>query len=142
MGAIDAARGQYIVMGDSDDSYDFTDLLPFVEKLRQGCDLVMGNRFRGGIKPGAMPFLNRYLGNPVLSSLGRLFFRVSVGDFHIPHLVSWNLAGEPRADDARMLELLHPYRGQRGRVIRLLEAGGRRPPRFGPRLELRSIARI
>ena len=67
---------------------------------------------------------------------------VSVGDFHIPHLVSWNLAGEPRADDARMLELLHPYLGQRGRVIRLLEAGGRRPPRFGPRLELRSIARI
>jgi 3-methyladenine DNA glycosylase/8-oxoguanine DNA glycosylase len=67
---------------------------------------------------------------------------VSVGDFHIPHLVAWNLAGEPRATDSRMLELLEPYRGQRGRVIRLLEAGGSRPPRYGPRLEARSIARI
>jgi 3-methyladenine DNA glycosylase/8-oxoguanine DNA glycosylase len=67
---------------------------------------------------------------------------VSIGDFHLPSLVSWALAGEPRADDARMLELLEPYRGQRGRVVRLLEAGGIRPPRYAPRLAPRSIARI
>ena len=67
---------------------------------------------------------------------------VSIGDFHLPNLVAWALAGEPRGDDARMLELLEPYRGQRGRVIRWLEAGGIRPPRYGPRLELRSIARL
>lgn len=82
MGAINAARGKYIIMGDSDDSYDFTNLMPFLEKLREGYDLVMGNRFLGGIKPGAMPFLNKYLGNPVLSGLGRLFFRTKIGDFH------------------------------------------------------------
>lgn len=65
---------------------------------------------------------------------------VSVGDFHLPHLVSWALAGEPRGDDARMLELLEPYRGERGRVVRLLEAGMRRPPRRAPRVALRRIA--
>ena len=69
-------------MGDADDSYDFTALLPFLEELRRGSDLVMGNRFLGGIKPGAMPNLHRYLGNPVLTSIGRLFFRSSAGDFH------------------------------------------------------------
>jgi len=79
---IQAARGQYIVMGDADDSYDFANLLPFLERLRQGCDLVMGNRFLGEIKPGAMPPLHRYLGNPVLTTIGRLFFRSDVGDFH------------------------------------------------------------
>jgi 3-methyladenine DNA glycosylase/8-oxoguanine DNA glycosylase len=67
---------------------------------------------------------------------------VSVGDFHLPHLVAWTLAGEARADDARMLELLEPYRGQRGRVVRLLEASGLAAPRFGPRMAPRSIARI
>ncbi len=67
---------------------------------------------------------------------------VSVGDFHLPNLVAWALAGEPRADDARMLELLEPYRGQRGRVIRLLELSGVRPPAFGPRLVPRRIAAI
>jgi len=82
MGAIESARGTYIIMGDSDDSYDFSNLDPFVEKLRAGYDLVMGNRFKGGIKPGAMPFLHRYLGNPVLSFIGRLFFKSDVGDFH------------------------------------------------------------
>jgi 3-methyladenine DNA glycosylase/8-oxoguanine DNA glycosylase len=65
---------------------------------------------------------------------------VSVGDFHVPNLVAWALCGEPRADDARMLELLEPYRGQRARVVRLLEAAGLRPPRFGPRMAPRSIA--
>lgn len=79
---IAAARGRYVIMGDSDDSYDFTNLDAFVEKLRQGFDLVMGNRFRGGIKPGAMPPLHRYLGNPVLSTIGRVFFGSPVRDFH------------------------------------------------------------
>jgi len=82
MGGIVAAHGKYIIMGDADDSYDFTNLMPFVEELRKGADLVMGNRFKGGIAPGAMPPLHRYLGNPVLSFVGRLFFRSDIGDFH------------------------------------------------------------
>lgn len=76
------AKGRYVIMGDADDSYDFSRLDPFVERLRAGADLVVGNRFRGGIEPGAMPPLHRYLGNPVLSFVGRLFFRIPVGDFH------------------------------------------------------------
>jgi glycosyltransferase involved in cell wall biosynthesis len=79
---IAAARGRYIIMGDSDDSYDFSRLDAFVEHLRGGADLVMGNRFKGGIAPSAMPPLHRYLGNPVLSTIGRVFFRAPVGDFH------------------------------------------------------------
>ena len=82
MGGIEAAYGRYVIMGDSDDSYDFTNLSPFVEKLREGFELVMGNRFRGGIAPGAMPPLHRYLGNPVLTGIGKLFFRSPLGDFH------------------------------------------------------------
>lgn len=82
MHGIDHALGEFVIMGDSDDSYDFSSLDPFVAKLRAGNDLVMGNRFLGGIKPGAMPFLHRYLGNPVLSFLGRLFFSSKLGDFH------------------------------------------------------------
>jgi len=82
LGGIREARGRYIIMGDSDDSYDFSRLGLFVEKLREGYDLVMGNRFRGGIAPGAMPPLHRYLGNPVLSGIGRLFFASPVRDFH------------------------------------------------------------
>jgi hypothetical protein len=81
-GGIRAARGRYVIMGDADDSYDFSNLGGFVEKLRAGYALVMGNRFRGGIRPGAMPFLNRYLGNPVLSFVGALFFRTPSADFH------------------------------------------------------------
>ncbi len=81
-GGIEAARGRFIIMGDADDSYDFASLDPFVERLRAGADLVMGNRFKGGIADGAMPFLHRYLGNPVLSFIGRLFFRIGAGDFH------------------------------------------------------------
>lgn len=76
------AHGKFVIMGDSDDSYDFSQLAPFVEKLREGFDLVMGNRFKGGITPKAMPFLHRYLGNPVLSYIGRLFFSIPVRDFH------------------------------------------------------------
>lgn len=82
LGGIAAAHGRYVIMADADDSYDLLNLMPFLEKLRAGADLVMGNRFLGGIKPGAMPFLHRYLGNPVLSFLGRLFFSAEVGDFH------------------------------------------------------------
>ena len=79
---IAAARGRYVIMGDADDSYDFSSLDDFVAELRRGVDLVMGNRFRGGVLPGAMPWLHRRLGNPILSALGRLFFRAPVGDFH------------------------------------------------------------
>jgi glycosyltransferase involved in cell wall biosynthesis len=79
---IEAARGKYVIMGDADGSYDFSRLELFIAKLREGYPLVMGNRFLGGILAGAMPLLHRYFGNPVLSFIGRLFFRTSVGDFH------------------------------------------------------------
>ncbi|HKN85207.1 MAG TPA: glycosyltransferase family 2 protein [Pyrinomonadaceae bacterium] len=82
LGGIQAAGGKYIIMGDADDSYDFTRLDPFVEKLRAGYEFVMGNRFKGGIEPSAMPVLHRYLGNPVLTGIGRLFFKSPCGDFH------------------------------------------------------------
>ena len=82
MGGIAVARSKYVIMGDADDSYDFLSLGPFLAKLREGYDLVMGNRFKGGIESGAMPPLHRYLGNPTLSGIGRLFFRSPVGDFH------------------------------------------------------------
>ena len=81
-GGIKAARGRYVIMGDSDDSYDFSQLENFIAKLRDGHDLVMGNRFAGGIAPGAMPPLHKYLGNPVLSTIGRLFFWSRIRDFH------------------------------------------------------------
>ena len=81
-GGIEAARGRFVIMGDSDGSYDFAHLDDFIEHLRQGCDLVVGNRFQGGIAPGAMPALHRYLGNPVLSFIGRLFFAIPLRDFH------------------------------------------------------------
>ncbi len=79
---IAAAHGEFVLMGDADDTYDFSQLDQFVAKLREGYDLVMGNRFQGKILPGAMPPLHRYLGNPVLTGLGRLFFKSPVGDFH------------------------------------------------------------
>jgi glycosyltransferase involved in cell wall biosynthesis len=79
---IAAARGQFILMGDADDSYDFTQLPAFLHKLEEGYDLVMGNRFEGEILAGAMPPLHRYLGNPVLTGIGRLFFKSPLGDFH------------------------------------------------------------
>ncbi len=79
---IRCSRGKYVIMGDADDSYDFGNLGNFVEALRAGNELVMGNRFRGGIAPGAMPPLHRYLGNPVLSFVGRLLFHAPVRDFH------------------------------------------------------------
>jgi glycosyltransferase involved in cell wall biosynthesis len=79
---IRAARGTYVIMADADDSYDLENLGPFLAQLRNGDDLVMGNRFAGGIEPGAMPWLHRWVGNPVLSGIGRLFFRTPVRDFH------------------------------------------------------------
>jgi len=82
MGGIAAAENEFIIMGDADDSYDFTNLQAFVDALKNGAELVMGNRFKGGIRPGAMPFLHRYLGNPVLSGIARLFFKSDIGDFH------------------------------------------------------------
>lgn len=82
IGGIAAARGEFVIMGDADDSYDFSQLDAFVAQLRNGAELVMGNRFRGGIAKGAMPALHRYLGNPVLSSIGRLFFPSAIRDFH------------------------------------------------------------
>ncbi|WP_241981023.1 glycosyltransferase family 2 protein [Cryobacterium sp. TMT2-23] len=82
IGGIEAARGTYVIMGDADDSYDFSELDGFVERLRAGDELVMGNRFRGGIEPGAMPPLHKYLGNPVLSWIGRSLFRSPIKDFH------------------------------------------------------------
>jgi glycosyltransferase involved in cell wall biosynthesis len=82
LGGFAAARGTYVVMGDADGSYDFGRLGPFIEKLREGNDVVIGNRFKGGIQPGAMPALNRYVGNPILSRLGRRFYGSQIGDFH------------------------------------------------------------
>jgi glycosyltransferase involved in cell wall biosynthesis len=81
-GGIAAARGRYVLMGDADDTYDFSQMDAFLAKLREGFDLVMGNRFLGEILPGAMPPLHRYLGNPVLTGIGRLFFKSPLGDFH------------------------------------------------------------
>jgi glycosyltransferase involved in cell wall biosynthesis len=82
IGGIEAAHGRFVIMADADDSYNFGDLDGFVDRLRHGFKLVVGNRFKGGIVPGAMPVLNRYLGNPVLSFLGRKLFSSSIGDFH------------------------------------------------------------
>jgi hypothetical protein len=79
---IAGSLGKYIIMGDADDSYDFTALEPFIEKLRGGDDLVMGNRFRGGIRPGAMPWHHKYIGNPVLTGILNLFFRTPIRDAH------------------------------------------------------------
>jgi len=97
LGGIKAARGKYVIMGDADDSYDFTNLGPFLEKLRAGYELVMGNRFKGGIAPNAMPPLHKYLGNPVLTGIGRLFFRSPCGDFHCG-LRGFNKAAIQRLD--------------------------------------------
>jgi len=75
-----ASRGEFVIMGDADDSYDFSEVPNFVQELRRGYDLVMGNRFRGGIKPGAMPPLHQYFGNPGLSWLVNFLFGAGVGD--------------------------------------------------------------
>lgn len=77
-----SAYGKYCIMGDADDSYDFSNIMPFVEKLREGYDLVMGNRFKGGIEKGAMPWSHKYIGTPVISFIGRLFYHSKIGDFN------------------------------------------------------------
>jgi glycosyltransferase involved in cell wall biosynthesis len=82
IGGIDAAHGELVIMGDADDSYDFTAIGPLIAKLRDGCDLVVGNRFLGGIEPGAMPWSHRWIGNPVLTMISRIFFHTPVGDAH------------------------------------------------------------
>jgi len=82
IGGIEAARGEFVIMGDADDSYDFAAIAPLIEKLRGGFDLVVGNRFRGGIERDAMPWLHRWIGNPVLTLISRLFFHTPVGDMH------------------------------------------------------------
>lgn len=82
IGGINAALGKYVIMGDSDDSHDLVNLKPFIENLRLGYDLVVGNRFMGGVDKNAMPFLNRYIGNPILSGIGRVFFKSKIRDFH------------------------------------------------------------
>lgn len=82
LGGFEAARGDFLIMGDADMSYDFGEAMPMVEAMRAGADLVMGSRFRGRIEPGAMPFLHRWLGNPVLSFLGRFLFKIEISDFH------------------------------------------------------------
>lgn len=76
------AKGRYVIIGDADDSYDFLHLAPFVEKLREGCDIVIGDRFAGGIEEGAMPWSHRYIGNPLLSFIGRTLYKSNVRDFH------------------------------------------------------------
>ncbi len=82
IGGIDAARGRFVIMGDADDSYDFTAIAPLIAKLREGYDLVVGNRFLGGIERGAMPWSHRWVGNPVLTFISRVFFHTPVGDAH------------------------------------------------------------
>jgi glycosyltransferase involved in cell wall biosynthesis len=82
IGGIDAARGRFVIMGDADDSYDFTAIAPLISKLREGYDLVVGNRFLGGIESGAMPWSHRWVGNPVLTLISRVFFHTPVGDAH------------------------------------------------------------
>jgi glycosyltransferase involved in cell wall biosynthesis len=81
-GGIEAARGRWVIMGDADDSYDFSKLESFVERLREGYDLVAGNRFEGGIRPGAMPWLHKHLGNPALSFISRRLYGAPVGDIY------------------------------------------------------------
>jgi hypothetical protein len=82
IGGINAAHGRFVIMADADDSYDFSDLGSLLESLRSGDMMVIGNRFRGGIRSGAMPFLHRFIGNPILSLMGRMFFSSAIGDFH------------------------------------------------------------
>ena len=82
LAGITAANYAYIIMGDSDDSYNFREIRPFYDSLREGADIVIGNRFLGGIESGAMPFLHRYFGNPFLSGLGKLLYGVKISDFH------------------------------------------------------------
>lgn len=130
------AYGKYVIMGDADDSYDFLHLMPFVEKLREGYDLVMGNRFKGGIEKGAMPPLHRYIGNPVLSFIGRLFFPSKIKDFHCGlrgynresiMALNLNTTGMEYASEMVVQATLHKYK--MAEVPTTLKKDGRtRPP--------------
>jgi len=133
---INAARGRYVIMGDADDSYNFTCLMPFLTALREGADLVMGNRFAGEIAPDAMPFLHKYLGNPVLSWIARLLFRIGVGDFHCglrgfnrERILALNLrtTGMEFASEMVVRAGLGEYRIQEVPTV-LSKAGRTRPP--------------
>ncbi len=136
IGGIEAARGRFIIMGDADDSYDFLNLGPFVTELRAGADLVMGNRFRGGIEDGAMPPLHRYIGNPVLTGIGRLFFHRRVGDFHCglrafrrDSILSIGLAATGMEFASEMVAKAALYRLRIAEVPTRLKKDGRgRPP--------------
>jgi glycosyltransferase involved in cell wall biosynthesis len=136
IGAICAAKGRFVIMGDSDGSYDFENLNLFLEKLRDGFDLVMGNRFKGGIKPGAMPFLHQYLGNPVLSFTGQLFFGSKIGDFHcglrgfrqdIVHILNLQTTGMEFASEMIVKATLHNLKITEVPTV-LSPAGRSRPP--------------
>jgi len=123
LAGIDAARGRYVVMGDADDSYDLGNLGPFVAELTAGRDVVMGNRFRGGIAPGAMPWLHRFVGNPVLSWLGRILFGLrGVGDFHWPARVQPGT--DPGAGAVHAGHGVRQRAGDPGGAGRVLDLGG------------------
>ncbi len=135
-GGIAAARGHFVIMGDADDSYNFGDSFPIIEKLRHGADLVVGNRFKGGIQKGAMPFLNRYLGNPVLSFIGRLFFNIPLRDFHCglrgfvrQAILDLNLKtlGMEYASEMIVLAALHGFRMAEVPVTLAPDGRGRKP---------------
>lgn len=111
---IDNSSGEFVVMGDADGSYTFGDALPMIEMLQNGSDLVIGNRFKGGIEPGAMPFLHKYLGNPVLSWLGKFFFRLKINDFH---------CGLRAFNRAKILELKLESRGMEFASEMIVSAG-------------------
>lgn len=111
----------------------------YAHRLEQTCSMPLEDAYRRlHAVPGVGPWTSSIVGHIAYGDPDA----VTVGDFHLPHVVAWTLAGEARASDSRMLELLEPYRGQRGRVIRLIEARGAQPPRFGPRMEIRTIANL
>ena len=118
-GGLNDARGRFVIIGDSDDSYDFTGLTPFVERLRNGDDLVVGNRFKGKIEKGAMPPLHRYFGNPFLTRVGRLLFKCPLGDFHCGlrgfnaekmRKLDLRTSGMEYASEMIIMAVLHGYR--------------------------------
>lgn len=139
-GGIAAAAGRYILMGDADGSYAFSHLPRFVERLRAGADLVMGNRFLGSIEPGAMPWKNRHIGNPVLSLIGRVFFHTQIGDFHCGlrafsadayHRMDLRTTGMELASEMVIKSVLFGLRV--GEVPTVLRKDGRdRPPHLRP----------
>src|SRR5205085_6359446 len=135
-GGIAAASGKFIIMGDADDSYDFTQLEPFIARLRAGDDLVMGNRFKGGIRPGAMPWHHRYIGNPVLTGILNFFYHSSIGDTHCglrafrkESYVRWGLTTPGMEFASEMVVKVCLHRDKISEVPIILHPDGRdRPP--------------